>query len=187
MVAEKKTLKEELQEEEEVEETLPEEVQTQKIELVEEAKSDELVLPFSRENIKNYLWHVVIIKKVEIRDVVLKKTNQPAQISYIDAYAISDPKLEQKLIETLQDQQTIPIDLVKEVNKAKKEVYLYSSSQGVYYSLMRNVIPKLKTGAVMVGVVYQQSDYPQPTITLEHPAKIPTLKAQFEALEKAKR
>ena len=187
MVNEKKNIKEELQEEEEVEETLPEEVQTQKIELVEEAKSDELVLPFSRENIKNYLWHVVIIKKVEIRDVVLKKTNQPAQISYIDAYAISDPKLEQKLIETLQDQQTIPIDLVKEVNKAKKEVYLYSSSQGVYYSLMRNVIPKLKTGAVMVGVVYQQSDYPQPTITLEHPAKIPTLKAQFEALEKAKR
>jgi len=77
--------------------------------------------------------------------------------------------------------------LVKEVNKAKREVYLYSSSQGVYYSLMRNVIPKLKSGAVIVGVVYQQSDYPQPTITLEHPAKIPTLKAQFEAIEKAKR
>jgi hypothetical protein len=187
MVAEKKNIKEELAEEEEMEETLPEEVQTQKIELVEEARSDELTLPFSRENIKNYLWHVIIVKKVEIRDVVLKKTNQPAQISYIDGYIISDPKLEEKLIETLEDQQTIPIDLVKEVNKAKREVYLYSSSQGVYYSLMRNVIPKLKSGAVMVGVVYQQSDYPQPTITLEHPAKIPVLKEQFEALEKAKR
>ncbi len=187
MVSEKKTIKEELREEEEQEEILPEEAQTQKIEIMEEAKSDELSLPFSRENIKNYLWHVIIIKKVEIRDVVLKKTNQPAQISYIDGYAISDQKLEERLIETLKDQQTIPIDLVKEINKAKREIYLYSSSQGVYYSLMRNVIPKLKSGAVIVGVVYQQSDYPQPTITLEHPAKIPTLKAQFEALEKAKR
>jgi len=187
MVSEKKNIKEELKEEEEMEETLPEEIQTQKIEIAEEAKSDEIVLPFTRENIKNYLWHVIIIKKVEIRDVVLKKTNQPAQISYIDGYAITDPKLEEKLIETLKDQQTIPIDLVKEVNKARREVYLYSSSQGVYYSLIRNVVPKLKSGAVIVGVVYQQSDYPQPTITLEHPAKIPTLKTQFEALEKVKR
>jgi hypothetical protein len=187
MVSEKKSIKEELQEEEEQEEILPEEAQTQKVELTEEAQSDEIVLPFSRENIKNYLWHVIIIKKVEIRDVVLKKTNQPAQISYIDGYAISDSKLEERLIETLKDQQTIPIDLVKEINKAKREIYLYSSSQGVYYSLMRNIIPKLKSGAVIVGVVYQQSDYPQPTITLEHPAKIPALKAQFEAMEKAKR
>jgi len=187
MVAEKKTLKEELQEEDEEEEVMPEEAQTQKVELTEEAQSDEIVLPFTRENIKNYLWHVIIIKKVEIRDVVLKKTNQPAQISYIDGYAITDPKLEERIIETLKDQQTIPIDLVKEVNKAKREIYLYSSSQGVYYSLIRNVVPKLRSGAVIVGVVYQQSDYPQPTITLEHPAKIPTLKAQFEALEKAKR
>jgi len=157
------------------------------VELTEEAKNDELTLPFSRENIKNYLWHVIIVKKVEIRDVVLKKTNQPAQISYIDGYAISDPKLEERIIETLKDQQTIPIDLTKELNKAKREIYLYSSSQGVYYSLMRNVIPKLKSGAVIVGVVYQQYDYPQPTITLEHPAKIPVLKEQYEALSKAKR
>jgi len=84
MVSEKKTIKEELREEEEQEEILPEEAQTQKIEIMEEAKSDELTLPFSRENIKNYLWHIIIIKKVEIRDVILKKTNQPAQISYID-------------------------------------------------------------------------------------------------------
>jgi len=187
MVNEKKNLKEELQEEDEEEEVMPEEAQTQKVELTEEAQSDEIVLPFTRENIKNYLWHVIIIKKVEIRDVILKKTNQPAQISYIDGYAITDPKLEERIIETLRDQQTIPIDLVKEVNKAKREIYLYSSSQGVYYSLIRNVVPKLRSGAVIVGVVYQQSDYPQPTITLEHPAKIPTLKAQFEALEKAKR
>jgi hypothetical protein len=187
MVENKKTIKEELKEEEEEEEVTPEELQTQKVELTEEAQSDEIVLPFSRENIKNYLWHVIIVKKVEIRDVVLKKTNQPAQISYIDGYIISDPKLEEKLIETLKDQQTIPIDLVKEINKTRREVYLYSTSQGVYYSLMRNVVPKLKSGAVIVGVVYQQSDYPQPTITLEHPAKIPALKAQFEALEKAKR
>jgi len=187
MVAEKKSLKDELKEEESEEEIVEQEAQTQKVELAEEAKSDELTLPFSRENIKNYLWHVIIIKKVEIRDVVLKKTNQPAQISYIDGYAISDPKIEERIIETLKDQQTIPIDLVKEVNKVKREVYLYSSSQGVYYSLMRNVIPKLKSGAVMVGIVYQQSDYPQPTITLEHPSKIPILKEQYEALEKAKR
>jgi len=187
MVENKKPLKDELKEDESEEEVTPEEMQTQKVELTEEAQSDEIVLPFSRENIKNYLWHVIIVKKVEIRDVVLKKTNQPAQISYIDGYVISDPKLEERLIETLKDQQTIPIDLVKEINKAKREVYLYSSSQGVYYSLLRNVVPKLKNGAVIVGVVYQQSDYPQPTITLEHPAKIPVLKAQFEALEKAKR
>jgi len=187
MVENKKTLKDELKEEENEEEIVEQEAQTQKIELVEETKSDELTLPFSRENIKNYLWHVIIIRKVEIRDVILKKTNQPAQISYIDGYAISDPQLEEKIIETLKDQQTIPIDLVKEINKTKREIYLYSSSQGVYYSLMRNIIPKLKNGAVIVGVVYQQSDYPQPTITLEHPTKIPILKAQYEALEKAKR
>jgi len=187
MVSEKKNIKDELKEEEEEEEIVEQEAQTQKIEVQEEAKSDEIVLPFSRENIKNYLWHVIIVKKVEIRDVILKKTNQPAQISYIDGYAISDPKLEERIIETLKDQQTIPIDLVKEINKAKREIYLYSSSQGVYYSLMRNVIPKLKSGAVIVGVVYQQSDYPQPTITLEHPSKIPVLKEQYEALVKAKR
>jgi len=187
MVSEKKNIKEELKEEEQEQEEELQEAQIQKVELAEEAKSDELTLPFSRENIKNYLWHVIIIKKVEIRDVVLKKTNQPAQISYIDGYAISEAKLEEKLIETLKDQQTIPIDLVKEINKAKREIYLYSSSQGVYYSLLRNVVPKLKNGAVIVGVVYQQSDYPQPTITLEHPSKIPILKEQYEAMEKAKR
>jgi len=187
MVNKEKSIKEELREEEETEEIVEQEAQTQKIEVQEEAKNDELTLPFSRENIKNYLWHIIIIKKVEIRDVILKKTNQPAQISYIDGYAISDPKIEERIIETLKDQQTIPIDLIKEVNKVKREVYLYSSSQGVYYSLMRNVIPKLKSGAVIVGIVYQQSDYPQPTITLEHPAKIPILKEQYEALEKAKR
>jgi hypothetical protein len=124
---------------------------------------------------------------VEIRDVILRKTNQPAQISYIDGYTISDLKLEERIIETLKDQQTIPIDLVKEMNKTKREIYLYTSSQGVYYSLMRNIIPKLKSGAVIVGVVYQQSDYPQPTIALEHPSKIPILKEQYEALNKAKR
>jgi len=187
MVENKKSLKDELKEEPEEEEIIEQEAQTQKVELTEEAKNDELTLPFSRENIKNYLWHVIIVKKVEIRDVVLKKTNQPAQISYIDGYAISDPKLEERIIETLKDQQTIPIDLTKELNKAKREIYLYSSSQGVYYSLMSNVIPKLKSGAVIVGVVYQQSYYPQPTITLEHTAKIPVLKEQYEALSKAKR
>jgi len=187
MVENKKSIKEELKDEENDEEIITEEAQTQKVELAEEAKSDELTLPFSRENIKNYLWHIIVIRKVEIRDVILKKTNQPAQISYIDGYTVSDPKLEERIIETLKDQQTIPIDLVKEMNKAKREIYLYSSSQGVYYSLMRNIIPKLKNGAVIVGVVYQQSDYPQPTITLEHPAKIPVLKEQYEALNKAKR
>jgi hypothetical protein len=187
MVSEKKNIKEELKEEEQEEEELPEEVESQKIELVEEAKSDELTLPFSRENIKNYLWHVIIIRKVEIRDAILKKSNTPAQISYIDAYYIDDPQLEEKLVKEIADNQTIPIDLVKEINKHKREVFLYSTSQGVYNSLMRNVIPKLKQGAVIVCVAYQQSDYPQPTIVLENPARLPILKAQYEALEKAKR
>ena len=187
MVAEKKTIKEELQEEEEVEETLPEEVQTQKIEIQEEAKSDELVLPFTRQNLKDYLWHLLIIKRVEIRDAILKKNNTPVQISYIDGYIIDSPELEEKLIKEITDNRTIPIDLVKEVNKHKKEVFLYSTSQGVYNSLIRNVIPKLKQGAVIVCIAYQQSDYIQPTIVLEHPSKLPALKAQYEALEKAKR
>ncbi len=52
---------------------------------------------------------------------------------------------------------------------------------------MRSVVPKLRTGAVMVGVALQQSDYPQPMITLVHPSQLPSLKAQFEAMEKAKR
>ncbi len=187
MVAEKKTIKEELKEEEEQEETLPEEIQTQKVELTEEAKSEEVVLPFQRMNIKEYLWRILIIKRVEVRDVILKKTNQVTQISYIDGYIIDDKELEEKLIEKIVDSQTIPVDMVKEINKHKKEVYIYSSSQGVYNSLMRSVVPKLRTGAVMVGVALQQSDYPQPMITLVHPSQLPSLKAQFEAMEKAKR
>jgi len=187
MVNEKKTLKDELKEEEEVEETLPEEVQTQKVELTEEAKNDEITLPFQRMNIKEYLWRLLIIKRVEVRDVVLKKTNQVTQISYIDGYVIDNKELEEKLIEKIVDSQTIPVDMVKEVNKHKKEVYVYSSSQGVYNSLMRSVIPKLKSGAVMVGIALQQSDYPQPMVVLVHPSQLPVLKTQYEAIEKTKR
>jgi len=187
MVENKKTIKDELKEEEQEEEEIPEEVQTQKIEIQEEAKTDELTLPFTRQNLKDYLWHLLIIKRVEIRDAILKKNNTPVQISYIDGYYIDDPQLEEKLVKEITDNQTIPIDLVKEINKHKREVFLYSTSQGVYNSLMRNVIPKLKQGAVIVCVAYQQSDYPQPTIVLEHPSKLPTLKAQYEAMEKAKR
>jgi len=187
MVNKDKTIKDELKEEEEVEETLPEEVQTQKIEIQEEAKSDELVLPFQRLNIKNYLWHLLIIKKVEIRDAILRNNNQAVQISYIDGYIIDNPEIEEKVIKSITDNQTIPIDLVKEVNKHKKEVYVYSVSQGIYYSLIRSVVPKLKSGAVIVGVALQQSDYPQPMVTLVHPSQLPALKAQFEAMEKAKR
>jgi len=170
MVAEKKTIKEELQEEEEVEETLPEEAENQKVEVVEEAKSDELILPFQRMNIKNYLWHLLIIKKVEIRDAILRNNNQAVQISYIDGYIIDNPEIEEKVMKTIVDNQTLPVDLVKEVNKHKKEVHVYSVSQGIYYSLIRSVIPKLKSGAVIVGVALQQSDYPQPMVTLVHPA-----------------
>jgi len=187
VVAEKKTIKEELKEEDEVEETLPEEIQTQKVELTEEAKSDEIALPFQRMNIKEYLWRILIIKRVEVRDVILKKTNQVTQISYIDGYIIDDKELEEKLIEKIVDSQTIPVDMIKEINKHKKEVYIYSSSQGVYNSLMRSVVPKLRTGAVMVGVALQQSDYPQPMVVLVHPSQLPALKAQYEAMEKAKR
>jgi len=187
MVSEKKNIKEELKEEEEEEEVIPEETQTQKIELTEEAQSDELTLPFTRDNITKYLWHILIVKKVEIRDVILRKTNQPAQISYIDGYIIDSPELEEKIVKEISDNQTLPIDLVKEINQHKKEVYLYSSSQGVYNSLVRNIVPKLKKGAVITCVVYQDSGYPQPTIVLENPAKLPILKAQFEALQKSKR
>ncbi len=125
MVAEKKTIKEELKEEEEQEETLPEEIQTQKVELTEEAKSEEVVLPFQRMNIKEYLWRILIIKRVEVRDVILKKTNQVTQISYIDGYIIDDKELEEKLIDKIVDSQTIPVDMVKEINKHKKR-YTYT-------------------------------------------------------------
>jgi hypothetical protein len=187
MVENKKSLKEELKEEEQEPEEELQEAQTQKVEVQEEAKTDELVLPFARQNLKDYLWRLLIIKRVEIRDAILRKNNTPVQISYIDSYIIDDPQLEERLMKEITDNQTIPIDLVKEINKHKREIFLYSTSQGVYNSLMRNVIPKLKQGAVIVCVAYQQSDYPQPTIVLEHPSKLPVLKAQFEALEKAKR
>jgi hypothetical protein len=187
MVSEKKNIKEELKDEEQEPEELAEEAQVQKIEVSEEAKNDELVLPFQRMNIKDFLWHLLIIKKVEIRDAILRNNNQAVQISYIDGYTIDSQELEEKLIKTIVDNQTIPIDLTKEINKHKREVYIYSVSQGVYYSLLRTVIPKLKQGAVIVGVALQQSDYPQPMVTLVHPNQLPALKAQFEALEKAKR
>jgi len=187
MVSEKKNIKEELKEEEEEEEVIPEQAENQKIEVQEEAKSDELTLPFTRLNIKEYLWRLLIIKRVEIRDVILKKTNQVTQISYIDGYIIDNKELEEKLVKTIVDNQTIPIDMAKEINKYKKEVYVYSSSQGVYNSLMRTVIPKLRTGAVIVGIALQESDYPQPMVVLVHPSQLPILKQQYEAIEKAKR
>jgi len=160
MVSEKKNIKDELKEEEEMEEVTPEELQTQKIEIQEEAKSDEITLPFQRMNIKEYLWRLLIIKKVEIRDVILKKTNQVTQISYIDGYIIDDKELEEKLIEKIIDSQTIPVDMVKEVNKHKKEVYIYSSSQGVYNSLMRSIVPACPSAFIPPAIAPQNSSLP---------------------------
>ena len=187
MVESKKTLKDELKEEEQEEEILPEQAENQKIELAEEAKSDELTLPFQRMNIKDFLWRLLIVKKVEVRDAVLRNNNKAVQISYVDGYTIDDQEIEEKVIKTIVDNQTIPIELVKEMNKHRKEVYLYSVSQGIYYSLVRTVIPKLKSGAVIVGVALQQSDYPQPMVTLVHPTQLPSLKAQYEAMQKGRR
>ncbi|CAJ31502.1 conserved hypothetical protein [Betalipothrixvirus acidiani] len=181
-MVEKSKIKEELQEEEQSEE-MPEEAQTQKIELQEQATSDELVLPFQRENLNKYVWKLLIIKKVEIHDVIFNKSNEPGQVSQIDGYVITDDQLIEKIVNTIQDQQTIPIDLVKEINSKKKEVYLFSTSQGVYYSLLRNVVPKLKQGSVIVGVAYQQSDYPQPMLVLVHPSQLLALKKQYEAFK----
>jgi hypothetical protein len=128
-----------------------------------------------------------VIKRVEIRDVILRKNNQVTQISYIDGYIVDNKELEEKLVKTITDSQTIPIEMVKEISKYKKEVYIYSSSQGVYNSLTRYVIPKLRTGSVMVGVALQQSDYPQPMVVLVHPSHLEELKAQYEAMQKGRR
>ena len=183
MVSEKKNIKEELKEEELEEE----EVQTQKIELVEEAKSDELALPFQRENIINYMWKLLIVKKVEIRDVVFRKTGKAGQVSFIDGWVLNNDELEEEVLKEITNNRTLPITLIKEINANKKEVYLVSSSQGVYYSLIRNIIPKLKNGAVITGIAYQQSDYPQPMVVLVHPTELLSLKAQYEALQKNKK
>lgn len=181
-MVEKSKIKEELKEDEQNDENI-DETQTQKIELSEEAKSEEFVLPFQRENLNKYVWKLLIVKKVEIRDVVFNKTGEAGQVSYIDGYIIDDDNLIEKIVNVIQDQQTLPIDLVKEINSKKKEVYLFSSSQGVYYSLLRSVVPKLKQGAVIVGVAYQQSDYPQPMLVLVHPSQLLTLKKQYEAFK----
>ena len=183
MVSEKKNIKEELKEEELEEE----EVQTQKIELVEEAKSDELALPFQRENIINYMWKLLIVKKVEIRDVVFRKTGKAGQVSFIDGWVLNNDELEEEVLKEITNNRTLPITLIKEINANKKEVYLVSSSQGVYYSLIRNIIPKLKNGAVITGIAYQQSDYPQPMVVLVHPTELLSLKTQYEALQKNKK
>lgn len=185
-MAMKNKIKEELASEEnekENEEEIVTEAQTQKIELTAEAQSEELQLPFQRENLNNYVWHLLIVKKVEIRDVVFSKTNSPGQVVYLDGYIINNPELEEKIINTIKDNRTLPIDLVKEINAHKKEVYLFSTSQGVYYSVLRSVAPKLKQGAVMVGVALQESDYPQPMLLLVHPSQLPALKKQYEALK----
>ena len=187
MVESKKSIKEELKEEEEEPEEELQEAETQKVELVEEAKSDEIVLPFARENLNAYMWRLLIIKKVEIHDVVFKKTGNAGQVSLIDGWVIDDPKLEEEVLQKIVNDQTLPIDLVKQINAHRKDVYLVSSSQGVYYSLLRNVIPKLKNGSVIVGIAYQQSDYPQPMVVLVHPSQLLQLKAQYEALTKSKR
>jgi hypothetical protein len=187
MVNKEKSIKEELKEENEEEEEELQEMETQKIELVEEAKSDELTLPFQRENIINYMWRLLIVKKVEVRDVVFKKTNNAGQVSLIDGWIIDNPEIEEKVMKEIIDNRTLPITLIKEINAHKKEVNLVSSSQGVYYSLLRNVIPKLKNGAVITAIAYQQSDYPQPMVVLVHPTELEKLKAQYEALQKSKK
>ena len=183
MVSKEKSIKEELKEEIE----MAEETETQKVELIEEAKSEELTLPFQRENINNYMWRLLIVKKVEIRDVVFKKTGKAGQVSLIDGYVIDDPQLEEKVLKEIIDNRNLPINLVKEINEHKREVHLVSSSQGVYYSLVRNVIPKLKNGGVITAIAYQESDYPQPMVVLVHPTELLTLKAQYEALQKSKK
>ena len=187
MVNKEKSIKEQLKEENEEEIEMPEETETQKIELVEEAKSDELTLPFQRENIANYMWRLLVVKKVEIRDVVFRKTGQAGQVSLIDGWVIDDDELENKVLEKISNDRTLSIDMVKEINAHKREVHLVSSSQGVYYSLVRNVIPKLKNGSVITGIAYQQSDYPQPMVVLVHPTELLTLKAQYEAMQKNKK
>ena len=187
MVNKEKNIKEELKEENEEEIGTPEETETQKVELIEEAKSEELTLPFQRENINNYMWKLLVVKKVEIRDVVFRKTGQAGQVSFIDGWIIDDNELEEKVLKEITNNRTLPVTLVKEINAHKKDVYLVSSSQGVYYSLLRNIIPKLKNGSVITGIAYQQSDYPQPMVVLVHPAELLTLKAQYEALQKAKK
>ena len=133
------------------------------------------------------MWRLLIVKKVEVRDVVFKKTNNAGQVSLIDGWIIDDDELENKVLEKISNDRALPIDMVKEINAHKKEVNLVSSSQGVYYSLLRNVIPKLKNGAVIVGIAYQQSDYPQPMVVLVHPNELEKLKAQYEALQKSKK
>lgn len=175
-------LKNELKDETEKEE-IADEVQTQKVELAEEATSDELTLPFQRENITNYVWRLLAIRKVEIRDVVFNKTNQAGQVTYIDGWVIDNPELEEKVLNVIKSNQSLPIELSKEISKHKQEVYLFSTSQGIYYSVLRTVTPKLKQGTVIVGVAYQQSDYPQPMIVLVHPSQLLTLKKQYEALK----
>ena len=187
MVNKEKSIKEELKEENEEQIEMPEETETQKVELVEEAKSDELTLPFQRENINEYMWKLLVVKKVEIRDVVFRKTGQAGQVSFIDGWIIDNDELEEKVLKEITNNRTLPVTLVKEINANKKEVYLVSSSQGVYYSLIRNIIPKLKNGAVITGIAYQQSDYPQPMVVLVHPTELLSLKTQYEALQKNKK
>jgi len=187
MVNKEKSIKEELKEENEEELEISGETETQKVELIEEAKSEELTLPFQRENINNYMWRLLIVKKVEVRDVVFKKTGKAGQVSLIDGYVIDDPELEEKVLKEIVDNRNLPINLAKEINEHKREVHLVSSSQGVYYSLVRNVIPKLKNGAVITAIAYQESDYPQPMVVLKHPSELETLKAQYEAWLKSRK
>jgi len=181
---ERQSIKDELKQEEEEE---IQEMETQKVELIEEAKSDELQLPFTRDKITDYMWRLLIIKKVEIRDVIFKKTGKAGQVSLIDGYVIDDPELEKKVLKEIVDNRNLPINLAKEINEHKREVHLVSSSQGVYYSLVRNVIPKLKNGAVITAIAYQESDYPQPMVVLKHPSELETLKAQYEAWLKSRK
>ena len=181
---EKQSIKDELKEEEEEE---LQEMETQKVELVEEAKSDELQLPFQREKITNYMWKLLIVRRAEIRDVIFKKTNNAGQVSLIDGWIIDDDELEKKVLEKISNDRALPIDMAKEINAHKRDVYLVSSSQGVYYSLLRNIIPKLKNGSVIVGIAYQQSDYPQPMVVLVHPSQLLQLKAQYEAWVKSQK
>lgn len=134
------------------------------------ATSDEIALPDTRLNVRNFVGKLVLIKSFKIRPTPKEAPDGTVKImyvSYIDGCVIED----ETIIEKVRKSKDIDPKLKEAIAKACREVKLYSTSAGVAVSLNNYVRPAMAKGAVLVYVNTKKSKYPQDMVVLEAPFK----------------
>ena len=132
------------------------------------ANSDEIVEPPVRENVKDYVNHVLVVEWVNTEPVA--SDEGVINVSRIDGIVVDDEGTKQIL-----DEYKRAGKITEKIKNIIKEhgtaVKLYSTSKGVYNSLLRGIIPQLAHGKVIVYIREKKSDYPIPTVLLD-PLKV---------------